>query len=399
MYTLNPPTRILMGPGPSDVHPQVLKAMATPLIGHLDPKFLEIMNEVMDLLRATFQTDNKLTVAMSGTGSAGMETVFVNLVEPGDKVVIGVNGLFGERMVDVAERCGAEVIRVEAPWGEIIEPDAIEKVLKANTNIKLVAIVHAETSTGALQPLAEISRVVHEHEALFVVDAVTSLGGIEVGIDKHQVDACYSGTQKCISAPPGLSPVTFSPRALAVMSKRKSKVQSWYLDLSMIQNYWGKERFYHHTAPITMSYAIREALRLVVQEEGLQQTFKRHWTLGQSLQKGLVAMGLTLHVKEGQRLPQLTSVLIPEGVDDLAVRKSLLEQFGLEIGGGLGQLKGKVWRIGLMGHSCQPRNVVLFLTALEQLLTLQGAKIERGAAVAAAMKAMGQEEASILPKV
>ncbi len=384
---LNPPSRVLMGPGPSDVHPRVLKAMATPLIGHLDPSFLQIMNETMELMRTVFETKNELTLAMSGTGSSGMETVFVNLVEPGDKVVIGVNGLFGERMVDVAERCGAEVIRIEAPWGETIQPDQIETVLKNHSDIKAVAVVHAETSTGALQPLTEISQLVHAHDALLIVDAVTSLGGVQVGIDVNEVDACYSGTQKCISAPPGLSPVTFSKRAAEAMVKRKSKVQSWYLDLSMIQNYWGQERFYHHTAPITMNYALREALRIVV-EEGVENTWDRHWKLGRALQSGLEAMGLALHVAEDIRLPQLTSVCIPEGVEDAQVRKQLLEQFGIEIGGGLGTLKGKVWRIGLMGYSCQPRNVLLFLSALEQILLQQGVRIHTGEGRSAAVAAM-----------
>lgn len=374
---LNPPSRVLMGPGPSDVHPRVLKAMATPLIGHLDPSFLQIMNETMELMRTVFETKNELTLAMSGTGSSGMETVFVNLLEPGDKVVIGVNGLFGERMVDVAERCGAEVIRIEASWGDIIRPERVEEVLQEHAGVKAVAVVHAETSTGALQPLSEISQLVHEHEALLIVDAVTSLGGVKVGIDENEVDACYSGTQKCISAPPGLSPVTFSKRAAEAMAKRKSKVQSWYLDLSMIQNYWGQERFYHHTAPISMNYALREALRIVM-EEGLENTWERHWKLGRALQSGLEGMGLSLHVAENIRLPQLTSVYIPDGVEDTLVRKQLLEQYGIEIGGGLGALKGKVWRVGLMGFSCQPRNVLLFLAALEEVLAQQGAHVRRG---------------------
>ncbi|MCI1692716.1 pyridoxal-phosphate-dependent aminotransferase family protein [Aneurinibacillus aneurinilyticus] len=384
---LNPPSRVLMGPGPSDVHPRVLKAMATPLIGHLDPSFLQIMNETMELMRTVFETKNELTLAMSGTGSSGMETVFVNLLEPGDKIVIGVNGLFGERMVDVAERCGAEVIRIEAPWGEVIQPEQVEEALQGHARVKAVAVVHAETSTGALQPLAEISQLVHAHEALLIVDAVTSLGGVQIGIDENEVDACYSGTQKCISAPPGLSPVTFSKRAAESMAKRKSKVQSWYLDLSMIQNYWGQERFYHHTAPISMNYALREALRIVV-EEGLENTWERHWKLGRALQSGLEGMGLSLHVAENIRLPQLTSVYIPDGVEDVSVRKQLLEQYGIEIGGGLGALKGKVWRVGLMGFSCQPRNVLLFLAALEEVLAQQGADVRREEGRAIAAEAM-----------
>ncbi|MCF6094046.1 alanine--glyoxylate aminotransferase family protein [Microaerobacter geothermalis] len=374
---LKPPSRILMGPGPSDVHPHVLKAMATPLVGHLDPSFLEIMNETMQLMRIVFETENRLTVAMSGTGSAGMETVFVNLVEPGDKVMIGVNGLFGTRMVDVAERCGAEVVQVKGEWGDIIYPEQIEEALKAHPDTVIVAVVHAETSTGVLQPLQEIADIVHQYGALLLVDAVTSLGGIHVSIDKVGIDACYSGTQKCISAPPGLSPVTFNERALEKMARRKSKVQSWYLDLSMIQNYWGKERFYHHTAPISMVYALREALRIIV-NDGLEETIERHWRYGKILQNGIEAMGLKLHVEEGKRLPELTSIVIPEGVDDLAVRKNLLNQYGIEIGGGLGELKGKIWRVGLMGYSCQLRNVVLFLSAFEEVLREQGYKAPKG---------------------
>lgn len=362
------PTRVLMGPGPSDVHPRVLKALSTPLVGHLDPAFLALMNEVRDLLRQVFGTKNELTLAMSGTGSAGMETVFVNLIEPGDRVVIGVNGLFGQRMVDVASRCGAKVIPVTAAWGEPIAPEAVEKALKqADGPVKAVAVVHAETSTGVWQPLADIGRLAHEHGALFIVDAVTSLGGVPVEVDKNGIDACYSGTQKCLSVPPGLSPVTFSPRAQDVIRSRKTKIQSWYLDLSMIQQYWGEERFYHHTAPISMLYALREGLQVLV-DEGLENVYRRHLELGRRLQAALEDMGLVLHVAEAFRLPQLTTVRVPEGVDEAAIRRRLLEEFGIEIGGGLGELKGKVWRVGLMGYSCQLKNVVLFTSALRQLL-------------------------------
>lgn len=386
---LKPPYRILLGPGPSEVHPRVLRAMSTPLVGHLDPVFLEIMNENMSLLRGVFETENLLSVAMSGTGSAGMETVFVNLLEPGDKALIGVNGLFGERMVDVAQRCGAEVIRVNGEWGGIIEPERVKDALDQHPGVKLVAVVHAETSTGVLQPLKELADLAHRYDALFVVDAVTSLGGVRVGIDDNQIDACYSGTQKCLSAPPGLSPVTLNNRALEALSARKQKVQSWYLDLSMIQNYWGQDRFYHHTAPISMIYALREALRIIA-EEGLDNCFARHNRLGSALQAGLQAMGLTLHVPDHIRLPQLTTVRIPEGIDDQAVRKQLLNQFGIEIGGGLGELKGKTWRVGLMGYSCKENNVFLFLTALEQILLSQGFKLEQGNAVAAASERLAK---------
>jgi alanine-glyoxylate transaminase / serine-glyoxylate transaminase / serine-pyruvate transaminase len=365
------PFRVLMGPGPSDVHPRVLQAMAKPLLGHLDPAFLAIMNETMDLLRYVFTTENKLTVAMSGTGSAGMETVFVNLVEPGDKVIVGVNGLFGERMADVATRCGAEVIEVHAKWGDIIKCEDVEKALKQHKDIKLVAVVHAETSTGVRQPLKELSDIVHAYGALFVCDMVTSLGGIPTNIDEYQIDAAYSGTQKCLSAPPSLSPVTFSERALQVMTTRKTQVQSWYLDLSMIQSYWGEERFYHHTAPISSVYALREALQLI-KEETLEATWERHAYFGKELQRGLEQLGLSLLVEESYRLPQLTSVCIPGNIDDLVFRKRLLEKYGIEIGGGLGSLKGKVWRIGLMGYNAKQVNVALILAAFEDILAEQG---------------------------
>lgn len=387
---LNPSKRLLMGPGPSDVHPRVLRAMTTPLLGHLDPEFLKLMNETKDLLKVVFQTENKLTIPMSGTGSAGMETVFVNLVEPGDTVIVGVNGLFGQRMVDVAERCGATVIEVTAPWGEIIEPTAIEKALKQNPSTKLVAVVHAETSTGVMQPLKELSKIVHVHNALFVCDMVTSIGGIPTEIDDNDVDAAYSGTQKCLSAPPGLAPVTFNHRALEAMANRKTKVQSWYLDLSMIQNYWNDERFYHHTAPITMVYSLREALRIIL-EEGLENVYARHKRFGTALHSGLEAMGLELLVKKEHRLYQLTSVLIPNGVNDLEVRKQLLAKYGLEIGGGLGELKGKVWRIGLMGYNATQTNVTQFLAALEDVLREKGFECKPGAGLLAANESIKEQ--------
>ncbi|MBS4024864.1 MAG: alanine--glyoxylate aminotransferase family protein [Clostridia bacterium] len=384
---LNPPVRTLMGPGPSTVSPQVLKAMATPLLGHLDPKFLEIMNDTMDLLREVFETNNKLTMAMSGTGSSGMETIFVNLLEPGDKAIVCVHGLFGQRMADVAGRTGATVITVDAPWGQDVKPEQVKKAVAEHPDAKLVAIVQAETSTGVYQPLEDISKIVKDAGMLMLVDAVTSLGGMEVGVGNYQIDAVYSGTQKNLSIPPGLSPVSFSQQAVDVISKRKTKVQSWYLDLTMIQNYWGSERFYHHTAPISMVYALREGLRLIV-EEGMANVYRRHMTLGRALQAGLVAMGLELVVKdEAIRLPNLTSVLIPKGIADGDVRGRLLNEFDLEIGGGLGELKGKAWRIGLMGYACKKENVLLVLSALESILTEQGYNLDKGAATAAASAA------------
>jgi alanine-glyoxylate transaminase/serine-glyoxylate transaminase/serine-pyruvate transaminase len=318
-----------------------------------------------------------------------METALVNLLEPGDKAVVCINGLFGQRMADIAERCGAQVITVEGEWGRIIEPESVEDALKGS-GAKLVAIVHAETSTGVKQPIEEISRIVKNYDALLLVDAVTSLGGVEVKVDEWGIDACYSGTQKCLSCPPGLSPVTFSDRAMEVLRTRKTKVQSWYLDLTMIQNYWGKERFYHHTAPISMIYALRESLR-IIHEEGLKNRFKRHITNSNALVAGIEAMGLEMFAQEGHRLPSLNAVKVPEGVDDVKVRKYLLERFNIEIGGGLGDLKGKIWRIGLMGHSSTKNNVFLVLSALESALRVQGFSIRPGAGVAAANEVFSKD--------
>ena len=378
---LDLPVRILLGPGPSTVHPRVLKAMSMPLLGHLDPEFLDIMNETTVLLQGVFETKNHQTMAMPGTGSAGMEAVFVNLLEPGDKVIICVHGLFGERMVDIAGRIGCSVVKVESAWGEPIDPGKVKTALAANPEAKMLAIVQAETSTGVYQPLEEIAALVDDAGLLFVVDAVTSLGGMEVGVDKYTIDAVYSGTQKNLSVPPGLSPVSFSERALQVLDSRKSKVQSWYLDLSMIRQYWGQERFYHHTAPISMIYALREGLRMI-EAEGLKAVTDRHLVLGRSLQAGLTAMGLEMVVKEEKfRLPNLTSVFIPEGINDLEVRSRLLNEYNIEIGGGLGRYKGKAWRIGLMGYSCNRGNVILFLAALEAILSELSFKLEKGAGI------------------
>ena len=355
-----------MGPGPSTVDPRVLRAMAAPLVGHLDPTFLELMNGVMRGLRYVFGTENRLALPMSGTGSAGMETCLVNLLEPGNRALICINGVFGLRLADIAERCGAEVLRVEAPWGEPIDPDAVKRVL-ARERVDLVAIVHAETSTGVLQPLEEIARAVREHDALLVVDAVTSLGGVAVNVDERLIDVCYSGTQKCLSAPPGLSPVTLGPRAERRLSLRKSKVRSWYLDLTMIAQYWGKERVYHHTAPISMMYALAEALNIVA-EEGLAAREERHRRISGLFCAGLEALGLEPFVPEAYRAPMLVTVKVPPGVDEAKVRAELLQRYNIEIGGGLGDLKGKIWRVGLMGSSCTENNVLLLLEALKQIL-------------------------------
>jgi len=384
---LNPPHRILLGPGPSNVHPHVQRAMLAPIVGHLDPYFVTIMEDTMHLLRTLFRTKNELTFPVSGTGSAGMEAGFCNFLEPGDVAVIGVNGFFGERMAENALRCGAEVIQVPAEWGRIIEPEAIEAVLKAQKRVKLLALVHAETSTGILQPLTEASQLAKQYDALFLVDAVTSLGGQEVAIDDWGIDICYSCSQKCIGCPPGLAPFTTNQTALATLEARTHKVHNWYLDLSLLSNYWSTSRFYHHTAPICMIYAIHEALTLIA-EEGLGTRIQRHLRHGSALQTGLKAMGLTLHAQEGYRLSVLTSVRIPPGVDDLRLRQRLLNEFNIEIGGGLGPLKGQIWRIGLMGHSSTEENVLLVLSTLEKLLVAEGYSVESGAGVAAATQTL-----------
>lgn len=390
---LNPPARLLLGPGPSNVHPRVYRAMVAPVVGHLDPAFIAIMDDVVGLLRTVFQTNNRMTLPISGTGSAGMEAALYNLIEPGDTVIVGVNGLFGERIVDTARRAGATVVTVTAEWGSAIAPEQVETALRANPGTKLVAIVHAETSTGVQQPLEDIARIVRASGALLLVDAVTSLGGISVPADAWGADAVYSCTQKCLAAPPGLSPFTMSDRAVEVLKGRKNPVQSWYLDLSMLESYWGSgaaARTYHHTAPITMIYALREALR-VAAEEGLETRWRRHLRHGRALQAGLEAMGLTLHAQEGHRLPVLTTVRIPEGVDDAGVRRQLLDEFNLEIGGGLGPLRGRVWRIGLMGYGASSENVLYGLASLERVLAGRGVKLPAGAGVAAAAAALGAE--------
>ncbi|QDT33248.1 pyridoxal-phosphate-dependent aminotransferase family protein [Thalassoglobus polymorphus] len=383
---VQPPRRVLMGPGPSDVAPQVLAALAAPTVGHLDPYFLNLMDEVQQMLRTAFQTKNKLTLAVSGTGSAGMEACVVNLVEPGDKVLVCVNGVFGGRMADVAARYGADVKTIERPFGEVFSTEEIQKAVE-EFQPKVVGIVHAETSTGALQPIPEISKVVHDAGALLLMDCVTSLGGLPVEIDKWNVDAAYSGTQKCLSCPPGLAPVTFSDRAVAAMEARSTKVASWYLDMTMVRNYWSDQsRAYHHTAPINMNYGLHQALRDLL-EEGLENRFARHQRNHQALRSGLEAMGLKYTVAEEYRLPMLNAVTIPDGVDDKAVRGQLLNDFGIEIGRGLGPMAGKTWRIGLMGEACTQRNVLLFLAALESCLQSAGHHLTPGAGVGAANQA------------
>lgn len=383
---LAPPSRLLLGPGPSPVHPRVLKAMSTPLLGHLDPKFLEIMNEVQAQLRAVLGTSNPFTIALSGTGSAGMEAALVNVLEPGDTMVVVVSGVFGTRMADIVGRCGARLVKVEIPWGEVVTREQLAAVLQREGPVKAVGLVHAETSTGAWQPMEGLGDLCHQHGALLVVDTVTSLGGMPVELDAWGADAVYSGTQKCLSCPPGLAPFSLSPRALDALKARKTKVQSWYLDASMIADYWADgKRAYHHTAPISMVYALRESLRLVF-EEGLPARFERHRRNAAALLAGLAALGCEPQAAAGHRLPSLNCVKVPAGVDELAVRKWLLAERDIEIGGGLGPLAGKVWRVGLMGEGSRQAHVLTVLAALEQALAAQGKGPRPGAAVTAALE-------------
>ncbi len=382
---LNPSPRLLLGPGPSDAHPRVLTAMTTPLLGHLDPQFLQIMTETQEMLRQVFRTNNRLTIPISATGTAGMEASVLNLIEPGDKMVVCTAGYFANRMAEIAERAGAQLTRVENPWGKAFDLDRIRDTLK-QVRPKALGIVHAETSTGCWQPIDQLGKLCHEFDTLLITDTVTSLGCVPVRVDDWELDAVFSCSQKGLSCPPGLSPITVSPRAEEAIAKRKTKVQSWYLDLSIVRQYWGSDRAYHHTAPITMNYAIREGLRLV-HEEGLEVRWARHVRNHLALKAGLTAIGLNYSAQEGHQLPQLNAVIIPAGVDDLAVRKRLLLEFGIEIGGGLGDFKGKVWRIGLMGHNSKPSSVFTVLAALEMCLIGAGVKVVRGSGVAAAEEA------------
>jgi len=378
---IDPGERILMGPGPSNVPARVLQAMSAPCIGHLDPYFLSVMDETQRLLRFLFQTDNPLTIPVSGTGSSGMETCLVNLLEPGEEAVVCINGVFGTRMADIVGRVGAQITRVDGQWGRAIDPEAVKKAVTGKSP-KIIALVHAETSTGVCQPLDDIASIARETGALFLVDMVTSLGGMEVSVDKMGIDAAYSGTQKCISCPPGLAPISFGPAAMKALESRKKPVPSWYLDMSMVKSYWGAERKYHHTAPINMIYAFREALRIIA-EEGLEERFARHKLHHRALVAGIEAMGLSMLVPEAERLPMLNAICIPEGVEDAKVRRALLNDFGIEVGGGLGDLAGKIWRVGLMGLASCRKNVLLFLTALETILKAEGVKVTPGGLEAA----------------
>ena len=383
--SFHPPVRTLMGPGPSDVSPRVLEALARPTIGHLDPLFVAMMEEVKGLLQYAFRTTHELTFPVSAPGSAGMETCFANLVEPGDKVIVCRNGVFGGRMRENVVRAGGEVVMVEDPWGRAVDPHKLEDALKAHPDARVVAFVHAETSTGALSDARQLVEIAHSRDCLTIVDAVTSLGGVPLEVDDWAIDAVYSGTQKCLSCVPGLSPVSFGERAREAIRRRRTPVQSWFLDLNLVMGYWGggAKRAYHHTAPVNSLYALHEAL-VILREEGLEDAWARHRHHHGALRAGLEAMGLELVVPEAERLPQLNAVGIPGGADDAAVRRRLLEDYSLEIGAGLGDLAGKVWRIGLMGHACNRRNVLYCLGALDDVLTAAGARIESGQAVAAA---------------
>lgn len=387
--SFNPPVRTLMGPGPSDVHPRILEALSRPTLGHLDPAFIGMMDEMKTLLHYAFRTGYELTLPVSAPGSAGMETCFVNLVEPGDTVIVCINGVFGGRMKENVERCGARAVVVEDEWGKPVDPHKVEAALKAHPEVGILAFVHAETSTGARSDAETLTRLAHTHDCLAIVDAVTSLGGIPLEVEAWGIDAIYSGSQKCLSCTPGLSPVSFSPRAVERIRNRKSRVQSWFLDLNLVMNYWGggAKRAYHHTAPINALYGLHEAL-VMLQEEGIEASWQRHRNMHEALKAGLEALGMQFIVEESARLPQLNAVTIPAGVDEARVRATLLNRYGLEIGAGLGTLAGKIWRIGLMGYSASARNVLFCLSALEAVLDEQQAPIQRGVATEAAQKVL-----------
>lgn len=387
MEELNPPERILLGPGPSNVHPRVLGVMSSTLIGYMDPYQFQIMDEIVDLLKQVFRTKNAMTIPIAGTGMAGMEASICNVVERGDQVVVGVNGFFGQRLSDIVQRCGGKSIEVKAPWGNVVRSEDIDKAL-SNSKAKAVAVVQAETSTGVYQPLKEIARMTHEHDALLIVDAVTSLGGCELNTDDYGVDICYSGTQKCLNAPPGLAPVTFNEKAMDVVRNRKAKVQSFYLDMTLVEKYWMKgagTRAYHHTPATSLLFGLREALGIVL-EEGLENRWERHKKNSKALIKAMEAMGLAMLVSSSDhRLPSLNSIRCPPNVPDVEVRKSLLNDYQIEVGGGLGELAGKIWRVGLMGLNSNRRNVILLVNALEQILKRNNFPVRIGAGADAAL--------------
>ncbi len=387
MNELQPPQKVLLGPGPSSVHPRVLQALSLPVMGHLDPAFFQVMDDVCEMLRQVFHTENTMTVPISSTGTGAMETACANIIEPGDTVLICRNGYFGIRLGDIAERCGATVHLMDTPWGKAVDPQMLKDELKKHPGLKAVGVVHAETSTGVLSDMKELVDVIHESGALAIVDAVTSLGGHEVRMDDWGMDVCYSATQKCLGAPPGLAPISLSEAAMDVVAKRPTKVQSFYFNLKDLESYWNQTRAYHHTSPINMTYALREALRMMM-EEGQENRIQRHAKVAAGLRAGAEALGLSLLAEEGHRLNPLTTVSVPEGIEDAKVRRTLLNEHDIEIGGGLGEFAGKAWRIGLMGESARERNVFALLSALETILHKEGYEVAFGASLSAAQRAI-----------
>ena len=385
MNELQPPQKVLLGPGPSTVHPRVLQALSLPVMGHLDPTFFQVMDDVCEMLRMVFHTTNFMTVPISSTGTGAMETACANIIEPGDSMLVCRNGYFGIRLADIAERCGATVHVMDTPWGKAVDPQMLKDELKKRPGLKAVGVVHAETSTGVLSDMKELVDVIHESGALAIVDAVTSLGGHEVRMDDWGIDVCYSATQKCLGAPPGLAPISLSPAAMDVVAKRPSKVQSFYFNLKDLEAYWNQTRAYHHTSPINMTYALREALRMMM-EEGQKNRIIRHARVAAALRAGAEALGLSLLAEEGHRLNPLTTLSIPEGIEDAKVRRALLNDYDIEIGGGLGEFAGKAWRVGLMGESARERNVFALLSALETILSKEGYEVAFGASLSAAQR-------------
>ena len=385
MNELQPPQNVLLGPGPSSVHPRVLQALSLPVMGHLDPAFFQVMDDVCDMLRMVFHTENSMTVPISSTGTGAMETACANIIEPGDSVLICRNGYFGIRLADIAERCGATVHLMDTPWGKAVDPQMLKDELKKHPGLKAVGVVHAETSTGVLSDVKELMDVIREAGALSIVDAVTSLGGHEVRMDDWGIDICYSATQKCLGAPPGLAPISLSPAAMDVVAKRPTKVQSFYFNLKDLEAYWNQTRAYHHTSPINMTYALREALRMMM-EEGQENRIQRHAKVAAALRAGAEALGLSLLAEEGHRLNPLTTISIPEGIEDAKVRRTLLNEYEIEIGGGLGEFAGKAWRVGLMGESAREKNVFALLSALETILSKEGYEVAFGASLSAAQR-------------
>jgi len=385
MNELQPPQKVLLGPGPSTVHPRVLQALSLPVMGHLDPTFFQVMDDVCEMLRMVFHTTNFMTVPISSTGTGAMETACANIIEPGDSMLVCRNGYFGIRLADIAERCGATVHVMDTPWGKAVDPQMLKDELKKRPGLKAVGVVHAETSTGVLSDMKELVDVIHESGALAIVDAVTSLGGHEVRMDDWGIDVCYSATQKCLGAPPGLAPISLSPAAMDVVAKRPSKVQSFYFNLKDLEAYWNQTRAYHHTSPINMTYALREALRMMM-EEGQENRINRHARVAAALRAGAEALGLSLLAEEGHRLNPLTTLSIPEGIEDAKVRRALLNGYDIEIGGGLGEFAGKAWRVGLMGESARERNVFALLSALETILSKEGYEVAFGASLSAAQR-------------